>query len=378
VVARLRTRWRAANARSQAFLEQLFGGVDDLVRNVDLWRSYGAGERISHAIDVTSRQAVRAAARVDGARAALSGANELLAALALLGAVLLAVRLGIPLGDGTLVAFAVVFFMAYRPLRDLGDGRAWCARGAAAMAGLGQLVGSDALEASSTAPARREPRGGVRRTANSIVHSDNIVAGQLRVEALGARDRGPRTSFTLEPGELIAVVGDTGSGKSTLLRVLLGLEPATGRVWYGTRDITEAAVGPSARPFAWVPQDAPLVTGTLLCNVALHAPSEAAAKTALEQIGAERLLRYQSDLIGPGGRPLSGGERRQVALARALASGAPVLLVDEPTAGLDFGSTQRVLDALQRLRCKRSMIVVTHRRQVIAIADRVVPIGSHS
>jgi ABC-type multidrug transport system fused ATPase/permease subunit len=359
VVARLRRRFRRAHSESQDLAEELHRGVDELVRNVDLWRSYGAGARIAGVIDSTSRRAAGAAARVEAMRAALSGANEVLAAVALLGAVTLALLLGIPLGDGTLVAFAAVFFMAYRPLRDLGDSRAWCHRGAVAL---------EALEGLSHGARHAAPPDCVRVGAPGTE--------RLVVTALGARGRGPATNLTLDPGELVSVVGPTGSGKTTLLRVLLGLETARGQLRYGSNDLTDAPVGPAARPFAWVPQDAPLVTGTVLENVALHAPDERVAADALAQIGASGLLDASDQVVGPGGRPLSGGEQRQVAIARALASGQPVLLLDEPTTGLDAVSAERVLDTLRRLRGARSVLVVTHSPDVTAIADRVVAIGS--
>ncbi len=358
-IAALRSRWKRASERSQALVEQLHAGVDDLVKNLDLWRTYGASEIAERAIDDAGARAAHAAARVDGARAALSGANEVLGALALLGAIALATRLGLPLGDGTLVAFATVFFMAYRPLRDLGDARAWSARGAVALEALDRMAG----ESASDAPPA------------SAQHAPQLAV--LELADYGARDRGPRTSLCVAPGELVCVMGPTGSGKTTLLRALLGLAPAAGRVRYAGCDLSNAGVGPASRPFAWVPQDAPLVTASLLENVMLVGGDPAAARAALDRIGATPLFDRVGDArIGPGGRPLSGGERRQVAIARALTTGLPVLLLDEPTEGLDARAQAAVLDTLERLRGSVSAIVVTHRPEVAEIADRVVHIGS--
>ena len=128
---------------------------------------------------------------------------------------------------------------------------------------------------------------------------------------------------------------------------------------------------------AWVPQEAPLITGTLYDNLTLCGATRERAAEALRQIGAGALeLGLAGALVGPGGRSLSGGERRQVALARAIASGLPVLLVDEPTEGLDAESAEAVMDALRRIRGERSVLVVTHRAEVVALADEVVHVGN--
>jgi ABC-type transport system involved in cytochrome bd biosynthesis fused ATPase/permease subunit len=136
-------------------------------------------------------------------------------------------------------------------------------------------------------------------------------------------------------------------------------------------------MGPEHRPFAWVPQEAPLVTGTVATNVMLTGGDDGSSRGALESLGARSLLGIaDGEIVGPGGRPLSGGERRLVSIARAVSSGLPVILLDEPTEGLDAASVSGVLEALSSLRGKRTMIVATHRDDVMALADRVVTIGA--
>ena len=329
--------------------------MDELVHNLDLWRVYGATPRLARAVDETARAALASSARAEAGRAALSGMNEMLGALALVGAVAIAKRAGWSLGDGVLVAFAAMCFMAYRPLRDLGDARAWLERGTIALDALDAAVDPSAPPLVEVAPRR-------------------FAAGRLELCRLGAERPGPRTSVSVEAGRTLAIVGPTGSGKTTLLRVALGLEPATGSVRFAGEELSGAPVGPAHRPFAWVPQDAPLVTGTVLDNVALLSGDVSSARAALEALDARSLL--DSGVVGPGGRALSGGERRLVALARALATELPVLLIDEPCAGLDAAARVRVLEALGRLAGKRTLVIVTHHDDVMAIADRVVRIGA--
>lgn len=355
-LAAVRRKFRRANERAQARAVELHEGVDVLVNHLDLWRTFGATRRVSTAIASTGALAVASASKVEASRALLSGANEVLGALALVGAVTLAQRAGASLGDGNLVAFAAICFMAYRPMRDLGDARGWVERGRAAHVALGGVM----TEARGSLPSARGAEIWARRR------------GALELVDLGARDRGPRTSTTLHFGATLAVLGANGSGKTTLLRTLLGLEPAVGALAYDGVQLAERGVGPDARPFAWVPQEAPLVAGTLLDNVALACGDEARARLALAELGAERLLARANERVGPGGSALSGGERRLVAMARALATDLPVILMDEPTEGLDDRSRARVLAAISALSTTRTVVLVTHHADVAALADRVI------
>jgi len=192
-----------------------------------------------------------------------------------------------------------------------------------------------------------------------------------------ARGEAAPISFRVAPGAIVAVRGATGAGKTTLLRTLLGLERAVGGdVVYGGASIAEADAGPRSRPFAWVPQDAPLLADTLDANVALGAVRDANADEALATLGAAGLAdRVGSARLGAAGRAVSGGERQWIAMARAIATDLPVLLLDEPTSGLDARSQEMVLEAIARLRGERSVVIVTHRPEPLAIADTVVDIG---
>ncbi len=360
-LAALRRKFRRESENAQARAVELHEGVDALVNHLDLWRTFGATRRVAFAIESTGALALRSASRVEASRAALSGANEVLGALALVGAVALAQRSGASLGDGSWVAFAAVCFMAYRPLRDLGDARAWIDRGALAVRAL------EAVSLPERAP--RAVPGDDARWAEK--------RGVLELHELGARGRGPRTTLMLEFGETLVIVGENGSGKTTLLRTLLGLEPATGIAKYAGVELTHRGVGPAARPFAWVPQEAPLVTGSILENVALACGDEARARLALVDLGADRLLARAHDRVGPGGLPVSGGERRLIALARALATDLPVLLLDEPTEGLDDRARARVLESIRGLSKLRTIVVVTHQAEVAALATRVVTLDAN-
>jgi ABC-type multidrug transport system fused ATPase/permease subunit len=357
--------WKRSHTQALAFAEELHREVDELVAHMDVWRTYGAGERVRRTLDDLGVQAGRAAGRAEATRAAVSSANEVLAAAALLACVAVAKKFALPLADGTLVTFAALFFMAYRPLRDLGDARAALDRGALALASLDDLVARGGAATREAAAPRRRWRRDV-----------------LSINGVGVR-RGEEpatvTSFMARPGEIVAIVGPTGSGKTTLLRALLGLEPsASGTVRYGADDLTRRGVGPGARPFAWMPQESPVLAGTLDENLLRDAGAGQSAETILDAIGARELLaRCKGAELGAAGRAVSGGERKWIALARAIATEMPVLLLDEPTSGLDREAQGRVLLALARLRGERTVVIVSHQAEVVGIADRVVRVGEH-
>jgi ABC-type multidrug transport system fused ATPase/permease subunit len=365
-VSAARRTWKRSHARAMQLAEGLHQGVDELVAHIDVFRTYGAGANVTETLRRLGEETSRVTSRAEGAQAALSSANEVLGAGALLAVVLAARTWSPSLGSGSLVAFAAVFFMAYRPLRDLGDARGAIQRGTIALEALSKV--------SSPGTPTALPGTPLGGPSQKRAWTREI----LLVEMAGGA-RGPLTSFSVAPGEVVAIVGPTGSGKTTLLRAMLGLEPgARGSIRYGSEELSGAGVGPEARPFAWVPQDAPVVSGTLAENVALADADPGSVARVLAWIGAERLYwTARGDRLGAGGRPVSGGERKWISLARAITPGLPILLLDEPTAGLDERAGAHVLGALERLRATHAVILVTHQPEPLSIADRVVSIGTH-
>lgn len=369
LLSRLRLAWRGAVARAQDLGDELVVGVDDLVANLDLWRTYAAGLQAEAVIARAALAANGATAKAGAVRAALTGFNEVLAVVGLLGAITLGPHVGVTLHDGVVFGFAVIFFMMYRPLRDFGDARGWLLRGSVALSAIDALSESATATSTNGVPDER-PRGAPPRALADAM--DREAPEQLELRGFGSRRMSAATTLAIEPGEVVAIVGPSGSGKTSLLRAMLGLEPAIGHLCYGGRDLSAAGIGPPERPFAWVPQEAPLVGDTLIGNVALFSNPER-ARRALEWIGATHLEDELGDeKLGPGGRLLSGGERRLVSVARALATGLPVLLLDEPTEGLDPAAAERVIAALAKLARRRTLVIVTHRTDVAAIADRIL------
>ncbi len=188
----------------------------------------------------------------------------------------------------------------------------------------------------------------------------------------------PPTSFTVAPGEVVALSGPSGCGKSTLLAALLGfLTPTGGSVTVDGVGLAETGGREWRRRFAYVPQRPGLVAGTVADNVRMADPraSDDEVREVLAAAGAPDLELGHT--VGDEAEGLSAGEQRRVGIARALLRirrGADVLVLDEPTAGLDADSEAVVVESLRA--SGASALVVTHRPAVLAAADRVVRIGA--
>ena len=362
------------HARAAREAEALLGAADEAVRHADLWATYGAEGRIRSHVTRLGRMIITTSSRLRARSALVSHTSEVLGALALVLTLALVGAGAIAGVDrGAIVPFAIAFFMAYKPLRELVDGRLVRARAEDALEETRESKsGRPANDARADEPAK--PRA-TREWPLATLSVKGLVGRHGAHEPL---------SFVVAPGKVAAIVGPTGIGKTSLLRALLGLEaPREGTLAWGDLDLSRSGVGPSERPFAWVPQDAPVLGDTLVANVVLGvsdsndvAPvleSDAAhASRVLADLGAASLVAALGDALLVTDRPVSGGERQWIAVARALATRLPVLVLDEPTSSLDGAAQERMLAAIAGLRGKRTVVIVTHRPEPLAIADVVI------
>jgi ATP-binding cassette subfamily B protein len=188
-----------------------------------------------------------------------------------------------------------------------------------------------------------------------------------------------RVTFAVRPGETVAIVGPSGSGKSTIADLLLRLiDPDAGTVRIDGHDLRGVRLEDLRRHVALVEQEPCLLHATIAENIRYASPgasdadvSAAAAKAALEPFLASLPDGLQT-VVGERGAALSAGERQRIAIARALLADPAVLILDEPSAALDPAAERHIAEGFEAAMRGRTTIVITHRMELAARADRVL------
>ncbi|EAQ5915116.1 cysteine/glutathione ABC transporter ATP-binding protein/permease CydC [Salmonella enterica] len=184
-------------------------------------------------------------------------------------------------------------------------------------------------------------------------------------------------SLQANPGEHVAILGRTGCGKSTLLQLLTrSWDPQQGEILLNDLPLSSLSESALRRTISVVPQRVHLFSATLRDNLLLAAPnaSDEALSDMLRRVGLENLLEDSglNSWLGEGGRLLSGGELRRLAIARALLHDAPLMLLDEPTEGLDATTESEMLELLADVMREKTVLMVTHRLRGLARFDQII------
>jgi ATP-binding cassette subfamily B protein/ATP-binding cassette subfamily C protein LapB len=188
-------------------------------------------------------------------------------------------------------------------------------------------------------------------------------------------------SFSVKPGEKVGIIGQTGAGKSTIQKLLCGLVmPESGKIFLDGSDIATIHPVELRQNIALMPQEPYLFSGTLKENLELGGRiSKEKMVEVLQQTGLDQLVRKSGSAdmlnVGERGMNLSVGQRHLVALARALMSDAPVMILDEPTTGLDVGLEKRLVQHLDTTLKEKTLIVITHRFAALELVDRVIVVN---
>lgn len=396
---------RAATRRRFRALTDLSGHLLAVLQGLTTIRVVRATDRIGAVVREAGERLRRTTLETLRVAFVSALALELLAALAVATVAVLA---GVRLAQGTGVAFEPVLVAlllapeAFAPLRRVGQQFHANEDGAAAAERLFDLLGPDpSVRVGAGPPTATEERSAARRPAPDPgelpVHLERVTVTYAD-RPLPALDR---VELTLRPGERVAVLGASGAGKSTLGAVLLGLRaPDAGRVLVGSVEVADLDPDAWHERLAWVPQTPADLAGTVRELVTLGsadatahgaavdgaavggttvdgaAVDGATVWSALAAVGLDAevasLPAGLDTRVGPGARGLSTGQRRRLAIARALVRHARLVVLDEPTGDLDVEAEAAVREALRGLAGGPTVVVLTHRVAVAAEADRVV------
>jgi ABC-type multidrug transport system fused ATPase/permease subunit len=377
---------KAASKRQRAREGELASGAQEMLTSIRVVQTYGQSgydERRFARQSAASMQASLEAATVE---ARFSWVVAVLEALAISAVVWVGVLLidRSALTVGTLILFILVTQNMFKPTRKII--KEWYTIGKvyASVERIADLLDRrpDVQDAPDAVPAPP------LRGAIEFQH----VSFSYRIDGAPAREALQDVSFAVEPGGTLALVGYSGGGKSTIAQLLPRLyDPDVGRVLVDGEDLRRYTLASLRSQISLVLQDTVLFTGTVADNIAYGLTDVsredivAAAQLANAHEFISQLPAGYDTELGERGANLSGGQRQRIAIARAFVRNPPVLVLDEPTTGLDVESSQLVLQALDTLMLGKTTIVISHdlglirRSDRICVVDggRIVESGSH-
>ncbi len=373
---------KAQTHRQWRLLAQLGGHFLDVVQGLPTLKVFGRAKFQQEVIaKVTDeyRSTAMATLRISFLSALVL---ELSAALA---TALVAVETGLRLLSGHMPYQAALLVLlltpeAYLPLRAVAAQYHASAEGTAAAESIFAILDTPltAQTAPATAPLAAAGTARVPDLRSATIRLDQVTV------AYPSRDRpalGP-LSLTIDPGELIMLIGPSGVGKTTVLRLLLQfIEPAAGTARVSGTDLAAISADAWRAQIAWVPQHPRLFGGSVADNIALGQPGatraaiEDAARLAGAAVFIEALPHGYDTPLGERATRLSSGQRQQLALARAFLRDAPLLLLDEPTAHLAPAAAAMIDGVIRGPMADRTIIVATHRYPASAGASRVINLG---
>jgi ATP-binding cassette, subfamily B, bacterial len=359
---RIKAASRAVRKRESA----LMSDVSEVLGSIRVVQAFTREEYEEQRFESESLENVKAALAARSMKATLSPVVDVIIAIGTCLVLGYGARLALrgQISAGVLVVFVLYLRNMYKPMRDLSKMTDSVSK---AMVGYERIREVLAIESAirDEPGARRAPRfqGRIEFAGVSFAYTDGTPV---------LKD----VSFRVEPGQVAAIVGASGAGKTTIASLIPRFyDPAAGEVRIDDTDVRRYTLKSLRDQISFVLQDTMLFRASIWDNIAYGNPRATpheimrAAQLANAQEFIARMPQGFNTMVGERGATLSGGQRQRIAIARAIVRNAPILILDEPTVGLDPASEQMVIEALDRLMKRRTSIVIAHHLSTIRHAD---------
>lgn len=344
----------------------LLSGVAEVFTSIQVVQAFAREDYEDRRFTTESRDNVHAGLQARSLKAKLSPMVDMIVALGTCMVLAYGVKLVTAgqLSIGVLIVFLMYLKKTYKPIKDLSKMTNTLSKAAVSYERIQEVLGSESA-------IRDLPDARVAPAFAGAIEFDHVTFGyEDDVQVL--KD----VSLRVEPGQVAAIVGPSGMGKSTVASLVARFfEPIEGTIKIDGVDIRQFTLKSLRDQISFVLQDSLLFSGTIWQNISYGRPNAEPEETirAAEQANAHDFIvslpHGYGTVVGERGGSLSGGQRRRIAIARALVRNTPILILDEPTTGLDAASEQAVVEGLERLMKGRTCLVIAHHLETIRRAD---------
>ena len=388
---------RSATTKAQQRVGDMSAAVDRALSAVRTIRAARAETRESDSIAKDAGEAFIQGVKIARINAMITP----IAGLAMNGAFIVVLGVGgyrVATGStsvASLITFILLMFQMIRPL-----GQAFGAY-SSVQSGLGALARIQEILDVPLEETEAEARNSAKASAvnQTALEFENVSFGYAAPPATEenptpeSREVLDQVSFAIPRGSRVALVGPSGSGKSTIFSLIERFyEPTAGRLLLDGQPVTDISRSALRAQIGYVEQDAPVLAGSLRANLMIGSPdaTDEQLTAVLAEVNLTEVLERDSRgldaEVGENGIMLSGGERQRLAIARALLSAPPILLLDESTSSLDGLNEQRMRDAIDSVAKNRTLLVIAHRLSTVVDSDqiivlehgKVIGVGTHS
>jgi subfamily B ATP-binding cassette protein MsbA len=351
---------------------QVISVLQEVLSSIRVVQAFTREKYEQRRFEQESMESVEIALRARSLKAKLTPMVEVIIAVGTCLVVWYGTRLVVSgeISSGALLVFFLYLGKMYKPMRELSKMTDTISKASVGFERIREVLETE-RQVSNLPGARKIER------VRGQIEFDHVSFGYDK-ERLILKD----VSFKIEPGQVAAIVGPTGAGKTTIINLISRFyDPVSGRVKVDGEDVREFKIKSLRRQFGFVLQESLLFRTSIWENIAYGRPEAdpmeivRAARLANADEFIKEMPESYATMIGERGVTLSGGQRQRIAIARAILRDAPILVLDEPSSGLDAASEELVFDALTHLMEGKTAIVIAHRLATIMRADVIFVIN---